>query len=193
MASQAQSASYAAGSQTASFQVIAASVWFANSTGSLSTFDLTGTAITGPSGYTGAGEGTIAPALGLAFDASGNMWVASSNGVSEFSRQGVAITTTAITAGGVSNPKAIAVDGLGQVWVANANGTVSMLSNSGAAVSPSNGYTVTSGTPSGIAVDISGSVWVPSSTGNTVTRVLGAAAPVVPLATAASSGAGVEP
>jgi hypothetical protein len=192
-ASQAASASYAAGTQTASFQVIAGSVWLANSTGSLSTFDLTGAAITGSGGYTGAGEGTIAKALGLAFDASGNMWVASTNGVSEFSRQGVAITSSAIAVGGVSNPVAIAVDGAGRVWVANTNGTVSVLTNAGAAVSPAGGYTAASGTPAGIAVDISGSVWVPSSTANTVTRILGAAAPVVSLATAATSGAGVRP
>jgi streptogramin lyase len=192
-ASQAQSASYAAGSQDASFQVIAGSVWFANSTGSLSTFDLTGTPITGSAGYSGAGEGSIAPALGLAFDASGNVWVASSSGVSEFSRQGVPITSTAITAGGIANPAAIIVDGAGEVWVANSGGTVSALTNARAAVSPTSGYTAAGASASGIAIDISGSVWMPSSTGNTVTRLLGAAAPVVPLATAASSGAGVEP
>jgi hypothetical protein len=192
-ASQAQTASFAAGTQTASFQVIAGSVWFANSAGSLSTFDLTGTPITGSSGYTGAGESTVAPALGLAFDASGDAWIASSTGISEFSRQGVAITSTAITAGGVSNPIAIAVDGNGQVWVANSGGTVSVLSNAGTAVSPSSGYSAASASATGIAVDISGSVWVPSSTSNTVTRLLGAAAPVVPLATAAASGAGVKP
>ena len=192
-ATQAQTASFGAGMQTASFQVIAGSVWFANSTGSLSTFDLTGTAITGSGGYTGAGEGTIAPALGMAFDASGNVWVASSSGVSEFSRQGVAITSAAITAGGISNPVAIAVDGTGQVWVANSNGTVSVLANTGTAISPAGGYSAASGTSSGVAVDISGSVWVASKTGNTVTRVLGAAAPVVPLATAAASGAGAKP
>ena len=192
-ASQAQTASYAAWSQAASFQVIAGSVWFANSTGSLSTFDLTGLAITSSSGYTGAGESAIAPALGLTFDASGDVWVASSAGISEFNRQGVASTSTAITAGGVSSPVAIAVDGAGQVWVANSGGTVSVLTNTGAAVSPATGYSAASASATGIAIDISGSVWVPSSTGNTVTRLLGAAAPVVPLATAASSGAGVKP
>jgi subtilase family serine protease len=192
-ASQAASGIYAAGTQNASFLVIAGSVWLGNGTSSLSTFDLTGAAITGAGGYTGGGVGTIASALGLAFDSSGNMWVASSNGVSEFSRQGVAITSTALTVGGISNPLAVAVDGLGQVWVANSNGTVSVLSNAGAAVSPSTGFSGSGSTPGGIAVDISGSVWVPSSTANTVTRILGAAAPVVPLVTGAASGTGVEP
>lgn len=192
-ASQAASGIYAAGTQNASFLVIAGSVWLGNGTSSLSTFDLTGAAITGAGGYTGGGVGTIASALGLAFDSSGNMWVASSNGVSEFSRQGVAMSSTPYTVGGISNPLAVAVDGLGQVWVANSNGTVSVLSNAGAAVSPSTGFSGSGSTPGGIAVDISGSVWVPSSTANTVTRILGAAAPVVPLATGAASGTGVEP
>jgi streptogramin lyase len=173
--------------------VIAGSVWLGNSTGSLSTFDLTGTAITGTSGYTGGGVGTIASPLGLAFDSSGNVWVASSNGVSEFTRQGIAVSSTPFTVGGISKPLAIAVDGLGQIWVANTAGTVSVLSNTGAAVSPSTGYSGPGSKPAGIAIDISGSVWIPSGTANTVTRILGVAAPVVPLATGAASGPGVEP
>jgi streptogramin lyase len=192
-ASQAASTSFAAGAQTASFSVIAGSVWFGNGTGSLSAFDLTGTAITGTSGFTGAGVGTIATPLGLAFDASGNMWVASTNGVSEFTRQGVVITSTAYTVGGISNPLAIAVDGAGQIWVANSAGTVSVLSSTGAAVSPSTGYSGPGSRPGGIAIDISGNVWIPSSTANTVTRILGVAAPVVPLATGAVNGPGGQP
>ena len=98
-----------------------------------------------------------------------------------------------MTAGGISKPLAIAVDGLGQIWVANTAGTVSVLSNTGAAVSPSTGYSGPGSKPAGIAIDISGSVWIPSSTANTVTRILGVAAPVVPLAMGAASGPGVEP
>jgi hypothetical protein len=190
-----QSASglYLAGSQTASFSVIAGSVWFGDSTSSLSVFDLTGIALTGSGGFSGGGVGTVAGPLGLAFDASGDMWVASSTGVSAFTPQGSAVSSTPYTGGGVSNPEAIAVDGSGQVWVANGNGTVSVLSNAGAAVSPAGGYPGPGSAPAGIAIDISGSVWVPSSTANTVTRILGAAAPVVPLATGAASGPGVRP
>lgn len=191
-ASEAPGGGYAAASLNASLLVIAGSAWFANGAGSLNPFDLTGIAITG-SGYTGGGVGTIASGLGLAFDASGNLWVASGNGVSEFSRQGVAITSTALTVGGISSPLAVAVDGLGQVWVANTNGTVSVLSNEGTAVSPATGYAVPGTTPGGIAIDISGGVWVPSNTTNTVTRILGAAAPVAPLVTGAASRPGVRP
>jgi hypothetical protein len=192
-ATQAASGSYAAGTMTASFQVIAGSVWFGNSTGSLSSFDLTGAAITGTNGDTGGGVGTIASGLGLAFDLSGNVWVVSSTGVSEFTRQGVAMTGTPLTVAGINKPLAIAVDGAGQVWIANTAGTVSVLSNAGAAISPATGYSGPGTKPAGIAIDISGSVWIPSSTANTVIRILGAAAPVVPLATGAVSGPGVEP
>ena len=80
-----------------------------------------------------------------------------------------------------------------KVWVANTNGTVSVLSNTGAAISPSTGYSGPGSKPAGIAIDISGNVWVPSSTANTVTKILGVLAPVVPLATGAASGTGAEP
>jgi streptogramin lyase len=191
-AAQAASSSYGPGTQNASFTVIAGSVWFGNSTGSLSSFDLTGIAITS-SGFGGGGVGTIASPLGLAFDSSGNVWVANSNGVGEFSRQGIAITSTPYTVGGISNPLAVAVDGAGHIWVVNTAGTVSELSNTGAAISPSTGYSGPGSKPAGVAIDISGNVWIPSSTANTVTRILGAAAPVVPLATGATSSPGVEP
>jgi streptogramin lyase len=113
--------------------------------------------------------------------------------VSGFNRQGVALRSTAFAGGGISNPLAVAVDGAGRIWVANSNGTVSVLSNTGTALSPSSGYSGPGSTPAGIAIDISGNVWVPSRTANTVTRILGAAAPVVPLATGAATGEGVEP
>ena len=192
-ASQAASGGFAAGMQDTSFTVAAGSAWVGNGTGTLSTFDLTGAAITGSGGFTGAGVGAVAGPLGLAFDASGSVWVANSNGVSAFNRQGVALSSTAFAGGGISNPLAVAVDGASRIWVANSNGTVSELSDTGAAVSPSTGYSGPGSTPAGIAIDISGSVWIPSRTANTVTRILGAAAPVVPLATGAATGEGVEP
>ena len=68
----------------------------------LSTFDLTGAAITGTGGFTGGGVGTIAGPLGLAFDGSGNVWVANSNGVSGFNRHGVALTIRQLTRAAVS-------------------------------------------------------------------------------------------
>jgi ligand-binding sensor domain-containing protein len=192
-ASQAAAGMYAAGTQSASFMVIAGSVWLGNSNGSISAFDFMGNALSGSSGFTGAGVGTIAMPLGMAFDSLGSMWVANSNGVSKYTWQGSAVSSTPYTGGGISGPEAVAIDGAGQAWVANANGTLSVLSNAGAAVSPSSGYSGPGSMPAGIAIDTSGSVWIPSSTANTVTRILGAAAPVVPLATGAASGTGVRP
>jgi hypothetical protein len=196
-ASQAATGSYAAGTQDASFSVLLGSVWLGNGNASLSTFDLTGSAITGSSGFTGSGIGAIATPLGVAFDFFGNLWVASSTGVSEFNRQGTALTpsscTSPCTNGGISSPEATAIDGSGQVWVANATGTVSVLSNSGAAVSPSTGYPGPGTAPAGIAIDISGNVWIPSGTANTVTMILGGAAPVVPLAAGTAVLPGVRP
>jgi streptogramin lyase len=176
----------------ATFTVLAGSVWLGDSNGSLSVFDLTGSPLVS-SGLTGGGVGTIAMPLGIAFDSSGNAWIANSNGVGEFTAQGVAVTSAPYTVGGVSNPLAVAIDGSGQVWLANSSGTVSVLSNSGAAVSPSGGYPGPGSTPAGIAIDISGNVWIPSKTANTVTRILGVAVPVVPLAHGTAGTAGSKP
>jgi subtilase family serine protease len=191
-ASQAANSTYSTTTASATFNVLAGSVWLGNNTGSLSVFDLTGSALVS-SGLTGGGVGTIASPLGLAFDASGNIWVANGNGLGEFNAQGSPVTSAPFTGGGIANPLAVAIEGSGQVWVANAAGTVSVLSNSGTAVSPSTGYSGPGSTPAGIAIDISGSVWIPSSTANTVTRILGVAAPVVPLAIGAASGPGAKP
>jgi hypothetical protein len=75
------------------------------------------------------------------------------------------------------------------VWVTNGNGSVSEFSNGGVAISSGAGFTDSSlSTPSGIAVDLGGSVWIANKGNNSVTRILGAAAPVAPLATAAANG-----
>ena len=109
------------------------------------------------------------------------MWVANSDSVSEFSLLGVPMTSTAYTSGGITNPVAVAVDGADQEWV-GFEWHRKRLSNTGTAMSPSTGYSGTGSKPASIAIDITGSVWIPSSTGNTVTKILGATAPVVPLA-----------
>jgi hypothetical protein len=57
------------------------------------------------------------------------------------------MTSAAYTSGGISNPVPVAVDGAGRMWVANSNGTVSALSNTGTAVSPSTGYSGTGSEP----------------------------------------------
>ncbi len=192
-ASQAAAGSYTAATATTQLISTRGSAWLGDSNGSISTFALTGNAIAGSSGITGGGIGTIASPLGLAIDSSGDVWVANSNGISEFNRQGRPMTSAAYTGGGIANPQAVAVDGAGQIWTANSNGTVSVLSNSGTAISPSTGYSGPGSTPAGIAIDISGSVWIPSSKANTVTKILGATTPVVQLASGSATGQGVKP
>jgi streptogramin lyase len=186
MVSQAASGIYATGSQTASFNVVAGSVWLGNAAGSLSIFGSDGAALLNA---TGAGLGTIPKPLGEAFDSSGNLWVASTNGVSAFTANGTAVQSTAFTSGGISSPVSLAVDGAGLVWVVNSNSTLSVLNNAGIAVSPSTGYPATaSGTPGGLMIDLSGNVWVTNQTANTVTEILGAATPAAPASTALVNG-----
>ena len=118
----------------------------------------------------------------MAFDNAGDIWSAAQTnaGVQEYTRAGVAITVSGNTAAGVSAPVSLFIDGAGQVWVANGNSTVSVLSNAGAAVTPSTGYQGGGlSTPSAIIVDNSGSVWLTNTGNNSVTKIFGAAAPVV--------------
>jgi ligand-binding sensor domain-containing protein len=182
---QAAGATYSLTKATTTFTVLAGSIWIADSTDKVSTFDLLGNVIIASPGLSGAGVGTVAAPQGVAFDGAGDLWVASSTGVSEFNRYGTPASAIPLTSGGITAPLSLAIDGDGTVWIANANGSVSALSNAGTALSPGTGYpaAVTASSTGGIAVDLSGNVWVTSSGGNTVTEILGAAAPVAPLST----------
>jgi hypothetical protein len=82
------------------------------------------------------------------------------------------------------------------VWVANGNNTVSHFTNGGSAISSSTGYSDPSlSTLTGIAVDNAGAVWISNAGNNSVTWILGVAAPVItPTVTATSSNSlGVKP
>lgn len=182
---QAAGATYSLTTAATTFTVLAGSVWVADSTSDVSTFDLLGNVILASPGLSGAGVGTVASAQGVAFDGAGDLWVASSTGISEFNRYGTPLSPSPLTSGGITAPLSIAIDGAGTVWIANGNGSVSALSNAGSALSPSTGYSAaaTASSTGGIAVDLSGNVWVTSSSGNSVTEILGAAAPVAPPST----------
>ena len=104
--------------------------------------------------------------LGLAIDASGNIWVANNTGntVTKLSASGVLIGTFAV-GGGPSN---IAIDSAGNAWVTNyVDSTVIKLSPSGSALGT---YAVGSN-PRGIAIDSAGNVWVVNSGAGTVTKL----------------------
>ncbi len=190
-ASEAAAGNFAAETQSATFTVTAMSaVWLGNANGTLSTFSLSGAALSPAAGFSGGGLGTVPAPLGMAFDATGNLWVANSaGGVSKFNNDGTPISANPYISGGIHNPLALAIDGAGQIWIANGNGSVSALANTAAALSPATGFTGAGlSTPGGIAVDLSGNVWVANTSDNSVTEILGVAAPVAPLSTAAANG-----
>ena len=197
-AAQSTTPGYTASSAMTTFTVLAGSVWVGDGSNAVSTFDLLGNAIAGSgTGFSGAGIATIASPLGEAFDAKGYLWVASAAGVSRFTFPNpAAVGATPVTTGGIHHPVALAIDGNGEVWVANNNGTLSALSNAGAALSPSTGYTCSGVTTAagGIAIDLSGNVWVTNSADNSVTEVLGAAVPAAPLSSSLANGTtGAQP
>jgi subtilase family serine protease len=171
---------------SANVTVNVGSVWIGNANGTLSAFDLAGTPYSPAGGYTGGG---LLQSFGLAIDASENAWIGGSGGVSQFNNMGSAPSSSADTAGGVNAANGLSFDGAGHLWIANANGDVSELSGTGAGISPSSGYQgANKKFLAGVAVDISGDVWLTSPQTNSVTELLGAGAPMVPLAVALASG-----
>ena len=119
----------------------------------------------------------------VAFDNTGNAWVVgnASNNVYEFSHIGTTISS-GTTGGGINTPTAIAIDGLGNAWIANGNNTITEFTNGRTAVTPSTGYqsgTTKLNTPTGLIIDNAGSIWITNSGNNTVTKIIGGAAPVV--------------
>ena len=189
-ASQAADSTYTPTFVNATFTTLSGSVWIADSNDDISTFDTLGDTITPSPGLSGAGLSSIASPQSIAFDSSGNLWVAASNGVSIFTGTNpTATSSTPSTAGGINNPLALAIDGTSNVWVANGNGTVSVLKSSGA-VTPSTGYTLsgTTSTAGGITIDVSGNVWVTNNSDNSVTEVVGAASAAAPPSTDLQNG-----
>jgi sugar lactone lactonase YvrE len=119
--------------------------------------------------------------IGVAFDPSGNLWVASNGSVIEYSASQLSTNgspTPAVTLSGssISSPEGLAFDASGNLWVANAgNSTVAefaaaQLATSGSPTPPivisAPGSALTR--PVGLAFDASGDLWVSNSTPNTV-------------------------
>jgi streptogramin lyase len=160
-------------SNNLSIRVSPQNVWVANTSGTLSELSNVGSALTSGSGLTGGGAG-------IAVDHGGFVWSASAaaNTLNRFTNTGSA--SGSFTGGGLNGATALAIDGSGSIWIANTNNTLSLFSNAGVAQSPSAGYTGTgASTPSALVIDATGSVWVANAGNSTITRVLGAADPVV--------------
>jgi sugar lactone lactonase YvrE len=121
--------------------------------------------------------------IGAAVDSSGSVWSinADGSGVSKFTDAG-AISANYSGVAGIHTATALAIDGSGTVWIANGNGTVSALNSKGSAAL-ANGTPVAAGgnlnAPASVSVDTAGSLWIANTGNNTVTEVLGVAAPVV--------------
>jgi hypothetical protein len=117
----------------------------------------------------------------IAIDNSGNLWIGNgTDGISELSNTGVAISPVNVatgggyTGGGAVDSYGIAIDASGQVWTANGDGTVSEFSNSGVPISPSLGYELASSVrqePYAIAIDGAGNVWVADDTANSIVEL----------------------
>jgi hypothetical protein len=172
---------YAPATVNKSLTVAGETVWIVNSGGSLSELTGDGTAVSS-SAFTGG-------SFGIGIDATGNLWSGGPSylQLNEENQVGTQLSPV-LPYGGLGTPAGVAIDGNSQIWVTNANSTVSLFANNGTALSPSSGFTDTSlSTPTGIAIDLGGSVWIANKGNNSVTRILGAAAPAAPLATAAAN------
>ncbi len=124
---------------------------------------------------------------GLALDASGNVWVANYLGdsISELSSSGTVISS-GYKGGGLLHPQGIAIDGAGDVWVTNFRGnSISELAGAGSPhpgqiLSPAAGWapTPTSLQTFALAIDSSGNIWSTNFAANSLTEIVGLAAPV---------------
>ena len=126
---------------------------------------------------------------GIALDSSKNAWITDTgiNAVSLLSSSGNPLLTPPATGGGLAMPAAVAVDSSGTVWVANTQtaGSISeMVYANSTPLSPATGFG-TLNQPSGIAIDPSGSVWTANAGDNSLSELIGIAAPTQPLAATA--------
>lgn len=127
----------------------------------------------------------------IAVDHSNNIWIGNYEaGMSEIA----ATNTTTIngasgspfSGGGLTNPTRATFAGLGNQWITNyssTGGTVTEMTPTGTAISPSTGFTHTFLGAEGIAIDGSGNVWVGNYKANApsayITEIVGAAGPVI--------------
>ncbi len=158
-------------------------VWVANYASTASYFTNTGSPVY-PTGLTNSTLGNI---YGGTVDANDVMWLANqpggnnngANSVSLYTPGGTPATGSPYTSGGLNFPISIAVDQTGVSWVVDyGNSHLTLLSNSGAALSGATGYDGVDSKGNGnfifpvaVAVDTNRNGWVANQSSNTVTKV----------------------
>ena len=163
-------ADYASSSTSIAFSVLRDSVFVANLSGEISSFFDNGAS---------QGQNSTGGGIGVAVDPSGNVWSinASGDSVSRFDKTGTMLSIS--TGGGLNSPRALAVDDSGRVWVVNGNGTISSLRTDGSPASVTAYANPELKSPISVSIDFKGSVWVANESSNSVTEVIGVAAPTV--------------
>ncbi len=120
--------------------------------------------------FSGAGIQGPGP---LAFDGSGNVWIANSGpSVSKLSANGAPLSSgTGFSTAGIGST-ALALDPSGNVWVADsANNKIEVLSQTGAAIPGSPYSSAGMNGPFAIAIDSVGGAWVANRTGSSLSRL----------------------
>ena len=119
--------------------------------------------------FSGAGIQGPGP---IAFDGSGNVWIANSGpSVSELSANGAALSVNGFKTNGIGST-ALALDTSGNAWVADgANNDIAVLSPAGALIpgSPYTGAGING--PFAIAIDSVGGAWIANRTGSSLSRL----------------------
>jgi hypothetical protein len=117
--------------------------------------------------YTSSG---IGPVQAIAFDQSGNAWIAGSSGVAKFNSVGAQAPNSPFTDAALSGGKSLAIDNIGDAWVINDGtaGSVIEFDSQGNVLSPQSGYTNGITHPSSVSVDGSGNVWVGNVDGEVI-------------------------
>lgn len=158
-------------------------VWAANYFSTASLFTNTGT----PVFATGLTNSTLGNIYGGAVDANDVMWVANEPGANNGGANSVSLLTSAgtpasgspYTAGGLNFPISVSIDQTGVSWIVDyGNSHLTLLSNSGSALSGTSGYSGVDSSgngnfifPVGVAVDTNRNGWVANQSSNTVTKV----------------------
>lgn len=145
-------------------------VWVSNYFNVVSAFSQNGVPVF-PNGISGFG---INQSFGMALDGKDNVWIANEQTYSNSGSGNVTVLDSSgqlllsgLTGGGLNFPVAAAADSTGNVWFANyGNSKLTLLSSSGAALSPPDGWGGASlSFPVALAVDYSHDVWVANQGG----------------------------